>query len=180
MPDTLSLWHAEHVNFARLLDLLEAQLAAFHDGGSPDYETMLDIMYYMTHYPDVLHHPKEDLVFARIREREAGAAPTIDSLTEQHASLRASGHQLVRDLDSVLDGSIVSRDRIETEARAYLDAFREHMRIEEARILPLAARLLKQQDWAAIDSAISHFEDPLFGSRTEARYAALAQHIREA
>ncbi|HEX7271317.1 MAG TPA: hemerythrin domain-containing protein [Casimicrobiaceae bacterium] len=179
MPDTLALWHAEHVNFSRLLDLLELQLTALHDGGAPDYETMLDIMYYMTHYPDVLHHPKEDLVFARIREREAGAAPTVDRLTEQHASLRARGNQLVGDLNSVLDGSIVSRERIESAVHAYLDAFREHMSLEESRVLPLAARLLKQQDWAAIDSAIRHFEDPLFGSRTEERYAALARHIAE-
>ena len=67
MPDTLALWHAEHVNFTRLLNLLDDQLSLFHDGGSPDYALMLDIMFYMTHYSDVLHHPKEDLVFAKIK-----------------------------------------------------------------------------------------------------------------
>jgi hypothetical protein len=30
---------------------------------------MLDIMFYMTHYPTLLHHPKEDLAFARIAAR---------------------------------------------------------------------------------------------------------------
>ena len=53
MPDCIALWHAEHVNFATHLDLLEGQLDLFHTGASPDYELMLDIMYYMAHYPDV-------------------------------------------------------------------------------------------------------------------------------
>jgi len=61
MPDTLAQWHTEHVNFAKLLNLLEAELDLFHKGDSPNYELMLDIMFYMTHYPDVLHHPREDL-----------------------------------------------------------------------------------------------------------------------
>ena len=69
MSDTIALWHAEHVNFAKLLDLLEGQLDLFHKGESPDYELMLDIMFYMKHYPDVLHHPKEDLAFCKGREK---------------------------------------------------------------------------------------------------------------
>ena len=72
MNTTLATWHTDHANFARLLDLLEAQLDLFHRGETPHYELMLDIMFYMTHYPDVLHHPKEDMAFTRIRERETG------------------------------------------------------------------------------------------------------------
>ena len=73
MQYSLMLWHADHVNFGRLLNLLEGQLQLLHDDGSPDYELMLDIMYYMTHYSDLLHHPKEDIVFARIKARDASA-----------------------------------------------------------------------------------------------------------
>jgi hemerythrin-like domain-containing protein len=178
MSNTLSRWHAEHVNFGKLLDLLEAQLGCFHDGRSPDYELMLDVMYYMTHYPDVLHHPKEDLVFARMKERDASVTAAVAKLLEQHASLKACGEELVRELDGIVDGAIMSRERIETTARAYLDEFRQHMRVEEDQILPLASKLLQRQDWSEIDAAIRHFEDPLFGSRTEERYAALARQIR--
>ena len=61
MTDTFAFWHADHVNFGRLLNLLEKQLALFDTGASPDYDLMLDILYYMTHYADVVHHPKGDL-----------------------------------------------------------------------------------------------------------------------
>ena len=114
MPETLDLWHAEHVNFARLLNLLDDQLLLFHGGKTPDYELMLNIMFYMTRYSDVLHHPKEDLVFAKIREREHGVARTVDDLAAQHAHLKQIGQELVRQLDDIVNGTISSRERVES------------------------------------------------------------------
>ena len=173
-------WRAEHANFADLLDLLERELASFDEGCSPDYELMLEIMYYMTHYPDVRHHPKEDLVFARISEREPNARATIDRLIGEHATLKRDGEELVQELNGVLEGSIVSVEQIKETGQAYLSTFRDHMRVEESEILPLAARMLRPADWTTIDKAIQQFQDPLFGPRTEQRYASLARHIRRA
>lgn len=181
MSDSVSHWRAEHANFATLLDLLEGQLDRFHKGESPDYELMLDIMFYMTHYSDVLHHPKEDLAFARIKEREASARPLVDELTEQHARLKDFGDVLVSVLDGIVSGSITSRERVEVPGRAYVADFRSHMLKEETAMLPLAAKLLRDRDWAAINAKIRHIDDPLFGTNGEERYAALRRQIaREA
>jgi hemerythrin-like domain-containing protein len=174
-------WRAEHVNFATLLDLLEVQVDLFHRGESPNYGLMLDIMFYMTHYPDVLHHPKEDLALARIRECAADTAPIVDELNEQHLHLKEHGSALVRILDDIVNGSIASRDDVEVPARAYIASFRSHMQTEETAILPLAAKLLRARDWDAIDAEIRHLDDPLFGKNGEERYAALRRQItREA
>ena len=181
MEKTLALWRAEHVNFTRLLDLLDDQLAIFHAGGMPRYELMQDIMYYMTHYCDVLHHPKEDLVFAKIKARNKDLAAQVDALSAQHAKLRDLGENLVRDLDGVVNGSILPRERIEAAASEYATYLRNHMRMEETDILPWAAKLLHDADWMEIGSTIRHIEDPLFGSTAESRYATLRDHIaREA
>ena len=64
MTNDIDKLQSEHTDFAKLLDLLEAQIGLFHRGEQPDYNLMLDIFYYMTHYPDRFHHPKEDLAFA--------------------------------------------------------------------------------------------------------------------
>jgi hemerythrin-like domain-containing protein len=181
MSGSIALWRAEHANFATLLDLLEGELDLFHKGGSPDYDLMLDIMFYMTHYPDVLHHPKEDLAFAKIKERDMNAHPVVDELTEQHAHLKEFGDALVHALDDIVNGSITVREHVDVPGRAYVAEFRSHMQREETAILPLAARLLHDKDWAAIDAAIRHFDDPLFGKNGEERYTALRQQIsREA
>lgn len=177
MPDTLALWHAEHVNFARLLNLLEDQLSLFHTGAQPDYDLVLNIMFYMTHYSDVLHHPKEDLVFAKIREHEPAVGRTVDDLTRQHARLKQIGEMLVTRLDDLLNGSMVSRAEIEGAARDYVGTLRGHMRIEEAELLPLASKHLTAKDWAAIHAKVGRIEDPLFGKNPQHRYAELAQQI---
>ena len=142
---------------------------------------MLDIMFYMTHYPDVLHHPREDLAFARILELEVNSRPIVDDLAEQHVRLKDFGGVLVRSLENIVDGSITSRDRVELAGRAYIAEFRSHMRKEEEAILPLAEKLLSEADWAAIGAAIRHIDDPLFGAKGQKRFASLRQQIaREA
>ena len=177
MPTTLALWHAEHVNFAKLLNMLDGQIMLFHGGKSPDYELMLNIMFYMTHYSDVLHHPKEDLVFAKIRDREKSVTSTVDELAAQHARLHEAGRELVRQLDDIVNGTISPREAVEAVAREYVDTLRSHMRLEESEILPLADELLTPRDWKAIHAAIQHLEDPLFGKQPEARYVALHRQI---
>jgi hemerythrin-like domain-containing protein len=181
MPDPISLWNRDHTNFAVLLDLLERQLDLFHQGESADYDLMSDIMFYMTHYTDLAHHPREDLAFARICEREPGMHPVIDELSAQHVRLRGAGQALIQALDDIVNGSITSRDSVEAPARTYIELFRSHMEREEAILQPLVMKLLQERDWAAIDATVSHIEDPLFGSNGEERYAALRQQIaREA
>jgi len=87
----------------------------------------------------------------------------------------------VHALDDIVNGSITSREHVETPGRAYVAEFRNHMQREETAILPLAARLLRDRDWATIDAEIRHIEDPLFGRNVEERYAALRRQIaREA
>ena len=61
--------HKEHSNFAKLLDLLEARLSSNQPGEDTDYALMLDVMEYMTHFPDRFHHPREDLAFRRLQRR---------------------------------------------------------------------------------------------------------------
>ena len=96
---------------------------------------MLDIMFYMTHYPDVLHHPKEDLAFAWIKDREASIGPTIDVLsrrTARAAEAKAGTHWSLA-LDDIVNGSITLREHVETPGRAYIADFRAHIQTKRRR-----------------------------------------------
>lgn len=179
MTDPIALLRAEHVKFAKLLDLLDRQLELFHGGDSPNYQLILDIMFYMTHYPDLLHHPREDLAFAKIKERESNVRSVVEELMQQHLLLKESGERLVADLDDIVNGSIVSRERVEEPGRTYVENFRSHMDKEETELFPAAAKLLRTKDWSAIDAAIQHREDPIFGDSAEKRYAAIREQIAQ-
>jgi len=175
--DRIASWHADHVHFARLLDILDDELEQFGEGGAPRYELMEEIVYYMTHYSDVVHHPKEDLVFEIVKVRDPRLQREVDELAWEHRILRETGEQLAHDLDDIINGSIAPRDRLQHSAREYIACMRGHMNVEEARILPAAQRLLRDDDWPAVDARIGELEDPLFASGAETRYAALREHI---
>jgi hemerythrin-like domain-containing protein len=177
MTDTITRWRAEHANFAKLMDLLESELDVFHEGESPNYELMLAIAYYMIHYPDTLHHPREDLAFEILAERDKGATALTRELSQQHARIRKDGEALVAELDGIVDGTIASRERVENAGRRYIENFRRHMQDEDIKVIPLAARLLRPADWSAINAKVRHIEDPIFGKGSEQRYAALREHI---
>jgi hemerythrin-like domain-containing protein len=157
--------------------LLETQLEVLGEGESPDYELMLDIMYYMTHYPDRVHHPIEDRIFEMMKKRAIGSQEQLDALIDQHTQLRENGNALFHELDDVVNGSIASRDDIATSARWYVAQFRKHMEAEETEVIPLAARSLHAEDWAALRDAVARVDDPLFGPTQLRRYAALREHI---
>ena len=181
MPDAMAHWNRDHTNFRVLLDLLDRQIDLFHRGESPDYELMYDIMFYMTHYTDLVHHPREELAFARIDRLDSRVKQVVAELDAQHASLKKEGDALIHALDEVINGSVIPRDAVEMPARQYVALFRNHLEREEEMVLPLAKSLLGPRDWLVIDAEIRHIDDPLFGDHVEARYAALREQIsREA
>jgi hemerythrin-like domain-containing protein len=52
----------EHRNIERLLVILEHELDIFDRGARPDYEVIRAIISYFEVYPEVYHHPQEDLL----------------------------------------------------------------------------------------------------------------------
>lgn len=177
MPGQIAAWTAEHRNFEKLLAIMERELNLFRRGKQPNYGLMLDIVYYMTQYPDRFHHPKEDVVFERVLRRESTAVELVESLHRQHDVIARSGKALQAQLDSVMAGVMLPRAHVEQPARKYIDCFRGHMRMEERLMFPLAQRVLGSEDWIAIGAQTPEDVDPLFGGSLEDRYRILHRQI---
>ena len=177
MTDPIAVWHAEHVRFASLLDFLQQQMAEFHDGHDPDYELMRDVVHYLHHYADRFHHPREDVAFARLVQRSPALRPGILMLLQEHRVLAAVGETLLNYLDDILMDSVVERETVEAAAATYLVYYRHHLATEEREILPRAAQLLQQEDWAAVAAAVASVPDPLFGDEVGEIYRALRKRI---
>jgi len=177
MSDTIALWRAEHKHFARLLDLLEQQVAAFHADDGPNYELMLDVVSYLRYFPDRLHHPREDVAFARLAERDPRLKPLVDQLQQEHRVIAAAGTGLLAFLQQVVDDVVVERARVEAAAATYLVYYRRHLALEDRDLVPRAENLLTPQDWDDVVAAISPGADPLFGENFEPRYRELRRQI---
>lgn len=177
MSNAIAAWHAEHVRFARMLELLEAEVANFHDEGSPDYDLMLDVVSYLHDYADRYHHPREDLAFACLLRHDPDLKPQVNRLLQEHRVIGRTGEELLGLLKEVLGDAFVSREALEAAAGTYLAYYRNHLNTEERDILPLAAKLLDDGDWAKVTVAMPSAADPLFDAQIHERYRALRARL---
>jgi hemerythrin-like domain-containing protein len=172
-------WHAEHANFAALLDLLEQELAAFHDGGEPDYGLMLDILSYLRHFPDRFHHPREDVAVEFLLRHEPSLRLPVNRLLQEHRVIAAAGEELEQRLNQVVDGAVMARADVEAAAAVYLTYYRYHLASEDREILPRAERLLSAEEWRLVGEAAGSEPDPLFGDAGDTRYRQLRERLAE-
>jgi hemerythrin-like domain-containing protein len=183
MSGQIAAWHAEHLNFARLLRLFEEQIVRFAAGGAPDYDLMRDIVYYLNNFPDVHHHRYESEVFERVGKLDGTLRPMVARLLQEHRVIAACGVRLLELVESVVNGAVVTRSDVEAAAATYLVYYRAHLDAEESKMLPRVAALLKESDWLEVAEAVARKSrnDPLFGPAAEERFRGLRLEIeREA
>jgi hemerythrin-like domain-containing protein len=180
MLDQLVVWHREHVRFAQLLDFLEQEMAAFHGGQHARYELMRDVVYYLHHFADHFHHPREDAAFARLAERDPGMRLAINRRLQEHRVIDMAGEALLKHLEDILEDTVIERATVEAAAGTYLVYYRHHLAAEETHVLPRAKQLLTPQDWEAVAATVAAAADPLFGDDIDARYRELSEQIMRA
>ena len=177
MADPVAVWHAEHMRFASLLDFIEQQMSAFHEGKDPDYQLIYDVVFYLQHYADHYHHPREDVAFARLVKRDPGLRLPINRLLQEHRVLETAGETLLKFVDDILEDRVIPRATVEAAAATYLVYYRHHLAVEESEVLPHASRTLKPDDWAAVAAAVPVAPDPLFGDDVGERYRELRKRM---
>jgi hemerythrin-like domain-containing protein len=177
MSNPIARWREEHVRFAKLLDTLEAQLDCFHRAERPDYPLMLEVMRYMRHYPDTSHHPREDLAFEKVAQRDPRARAMFAQLVQEHRDIDHAGATLVELLEGVLDDAILSREAVEEPGREYIRRLRAHMDSEEV-LFPFVQTWLEPRDWAEIDGKIPPSADPLLSPHGSETYTALHRVLK--
>ena len=177
MSRIMETLHTDHIHIDRLLRLLSAQMDILHDGGTPDYQMLTEIVDYVEHYPDLVHHPKEDLMFTTYLAHNDERREDIESLMEEHKTLLLLTKDFKELLEEVMDDAIISRDEVENAGRDYIRRQRNHLNSEEAEIFPLINRTLTEEEWKYIEEHAPAADDPLFGRQVEKRYESLYRLI---
>lgn len=171
----------DHSHAARLLGLMDRQLDRVEAGARADFALMADAMGYMTGYADRYHHPREDLLFERLRERDRSLSEVLDTLEREHQALATRGRAFLGVLSGVVDGALAERAKLEVQGREYVAFLRAHMQREDNEVFARADNALAESDWRQIDEALEVQEDPLFGRVVQEDFQDLYRHImREA
>jgi hemerythrin-like domain-containing protein len=179
MKSALNVIRSEHRALSAVIHGLQYLVEQIQKGGrAPDLKVFRAMIHYIDTFPERLHHPKEDrYLFAKIEQRYPEGIAIISGLEAQHVR----GAELIRELErSLLDweerGEAAFRDFAQ-KVREFSEFHWKHMREEEDVVLPLAERVLLDEDWKEIDAAFEGNKDPLIGKDVEKDFDRLFSHI---
>ena len=144
----------------------------------PDFGALRAMLFYVDEFPEKRHHRKEsELLFPKLRARTPISRDLLDRLDDDHER----GERKIREVEhALLAFEMIGESRrqaFEQAIERYVDFYLGHMALEEREILPLAEKVLTEQDWADLDEAFSANRDPLTGCEPEPDYAALFTRI---
>ncbi|MGC2117045.1 MAG: hemerythrin domain-containing protein [Pseudolabrys sp.] len=167
----------EHRNIEKLLHVLEQELDVFDRTESPDYEILRIIVEYFQDYPESYHHPKEDIVFEKLKLRDPSAVARIGDVEAEHQLETQRLRRFAQAINDILAGREYPRRSFHNVVRDFIDHQRQHMHKEEQLFSPAAIKGLRAEDWVEIDARLNNKKDPLFDRVAEKEFDALRQTI---
>jgi hemerythrin-like domain-containing protein len=177
MPELLDEIRREHRSIAQVLGCLDRQISIFESGKHPDFDIIAAVLDYFEGFPDQYHHPKEDLLLARLSKRDPIAASVVGHLDKAHVELGENMRIFAAAVRAVLLDAELPRSAFVARARAFIDLQRSHLAMEEASFLPAAERALTAADWRELAASVPRRDDPLHGRSAETKYESLRQNI---
>jgi hemerythrin-like domain-containing protein len=178
-PTAVRIIRDEHQALAAMLNSLLLMLAQDRrDKRLPDFASLRAMLFYLDEFPEQRHHRKEtELLFPKLRARTPLARELLDRLDQDHQR----GEARIRELEHrLLAFEMMGESRraaFEDAAERYVDFYLTHMALEERDVLPLAERVLTEDDWADIDAAFRANRDPMTGCQPETEYEQLFTRI---
>jgi hemerythrin-like domain-containing protein len=177
MTTIIDILREEHRNIEKMLLVLERELDVFDRREQPDYEVLHAVISYFQGYPEHCHHPKEDMVFEKLKVRDPVAAESVGNLVAEHQEESNRLQRLAQAIENILAGREVLRTSFDTIARDFIEHERQHIDMEERALFPAAIKALRPEDWAGIDARLTDKQDPLANEIIEEKFRFLHQRI---
>ena len=177
MPKIIDILLEEHQNIEKLLLVLEHELEIFDSSGRPDYEILQTIIQYFQDYPESCHHPKEEMIFEKLKARDPVAATRFGDVEAEHGLEARRLRSFARAVDYILADQEFLRESFHLAVHDFIEHQRQHLRKEERLLFPAAVKALRSEDWAEIDARLDDRKDPLFDSVVEEKFHNLQRTI---
>jgi hemerythrin-like domain-containing protein len=162
-PTCIRIIQEEHKTLAAILKSLGMMIERGPLEDQPGFFAVVSAMlFYIDEIPERLHHPKESkLLFPKVAQRAPETSALIDRLDKDHERSEVD----IRELQYLLKAwellGPTRRGAFEAAVKRHLDFYVDHMRQEEAFILPTALKVLNTDDWKEIDAAFESNIDPM-------------------
>jgi hemerythrin-like domain-containing protein len=177
MVEIIEVLRQEHRNIEKLLRVLERELSVFDRGDRPDYEVVLAVIEYFKDYPDTCHHPKEDIIVAKLKAHDPVSATAIGDLEAEHREGARRLRQVAQAVECVLSDQGLLRQTIDGIIRDFINHERHHMVMEERVVFPAALDALRPEDWADIAMQLAERYGPPSEPDFEEKFSTLRRNI---
>jgi hemerythrin-like domain-containing protein len=152
MIEILRKLRAEHDDMAKVLDVLEQEIASYRQDGRLNRDIVRDVLDYCRGYAEVCHHPKEDLIYRKLRlAAQPAAINAVGDLLAEHETLSQLTDELEAALDNLLSDAAEDRARFVGVAQPFVERHRQHLKSEDDELFPIAVQCLSDEDWAEIE-----------------------------
>ncbi len=168
----------DHIHAAALVEILADGMQQIEKGDVVDFELLSDAMQYLMRFNDTVHHPCEDLLYARMADKSAALAKQFAGLGDEHSHLIAMGKNLAKQLAMIADGGMTLRENIVALGNEYVNEFKQHMALEERSLFPVIEQTLDDSDSEEVFQILESQQDPVFGPILEADFKSLYEHIQ--
>jgi hemerythrin-like domain-containing protein len=159
----------DHQQIEALLDELEREIANYESdsGRDPDLPLILAGLEYVRSFPQIYHHPLEDLLMAQIQTKNIGddLRQCITNLLSQHIVLEQQTELLEQDFFSMANGMRLNKSSLFSRFRNYCMLQREHLQVENEVLLPAIEHWLKRKDYSLVREKITISDDDSHNSR---------------
>ncbi len=169
----------DHVNLKRLLDLLSQELDAFFAGEESDFDLKIELLDYIEHYAEQVHHPTEDLIYQMALPKLDKGEILLQRLSREHGDLVGAARRFRETLEGIVQGEVMSRDEVETRGREFVALQRKHIDLEEHEVFPLLENMLTDQQWNEIMAKAPEGEDPIFSWQDYNRFRSLIDYLQQ-
>jgi len=177
-PEAVTTLCEEHRYMSLLLDTLEKKIQGDEQIPAADYFLIQDIIRYMHEYPDAVHHPTEDLMFAKLIVRDPSLKTIVQDIQRDHNKLTSNTAKILVLLNTAeREQSLATADAVRSACKQYIERLRAHMQKEESELFSRAIVCLAPIDWKVIERRLNNVEDPLFGRTVDSRFRVLFEYF---
>ena len=182
MKNALDEVREDHRNMAVLLELLRSDVEALREGADDELDLgrVADIVDYFAHYPDRVHHPREETMFAVFREQHKPSPELADALKQvhaQHERFPGMTADLSRLLEAAMRDALVPREELVARLDDYIGQQIEHLDLEEGLVFPELDEKMTAQEWRAVSNRGPYERDPIFGAEVQQAYVTLYRRL---
>ena len=174
--DALRLIEIEHKRMGQVLDVLERQIDLTENSKETDYKLIKLIVDYFLNFPDTCHHPKEDLIFARVIAHKPNEMGIFGDLINEHKELSQITHK-ARDEVYLQCATSLVMSNIVPILKAFLETYRHHIEAENKTFFPYVLKNLSQEEFDLIDFDLFDREDPVYDDDAEEQFSRLRDEI---